>query len=194
MNRTIGLLLLVAALAAAGCGAGKGAAEAAITAAQTAFDATKEKAVAIAPDQARAVQEAIDGAKASVEKGDYKAAIDAAKAVPGQVKTMVDGLAAKQQELEAGWQGLQDVPGMLTAFQSKVQELAAMKRLPAGIDAGLLDGAKATAREAVAAWGEAQAAMTAGNWAEAVSIGTRVKTALTEGMAKLGMTQTAASK
>lgn len=187
MKKTIGIVLLVLALAAAGCGGGKGAAELAVNAAQTAFDATKDKAMQIAPDQAAAIQTAIDGAKASIEKGDYTAAMEAAKAIPDQVKTLADGLAAKQQELQASWEGMKDMPAAVEGFQTKVDQLAKMKKLPAGMDAAKLDAAKATLADVTTKWGEAQAAMTAGNWAEAVAKGGEVKTALTEGMNSLGL-------
>lgn len=187
MKKTIGIVLLVLALAAAGCGGGKGAAEMAVNAAQTAFDATKDKAMQIAPDQAKTIQDAIDGAKASIEKGDYAAAMAAAKAIPDQVKTLTEGLAAKQQELQASWEGMKDMPAAVEAFQTKVDQLAKMKKLPAGMDAAKLDAAKATLADVTAKWGEAQAAMTAGNWAEAVAKGGEVKAALTEGMNSLGL-------
>lgn len=187
MKKSLGILLLIVAMAVAGCGAGKGAAEAALGAAQTAFDATKEQANKIAPDQAKTIQDAIDGAKASIEKGDYKAAIDAAQAIPAQVKTMADGLAAKQAELQQSWDGLKDMGGVVDQFKTKVESLAAMKKLPAGLDATKLDTAKAALASVTAKWGEAQTAMQAGNWAEAVAKGGEVKTELENGMAAIGM-------
>lgn len=187
MRKTFGIVLLMAALAAAGCGGGKGAAELAVNAAQTAFDATKDKAMQIAPDQAQTIQDAIDGAKANIEKGDYKAAMEAAKGIPDQVKTMADGLAAKQQELQTSWEGMKDMPAAVESFQKKVEDLSKMKKLPAGMDASKLDAAKSTLATVTAKWGEAQSAMQAGNWAEAVAKGGEVKAALTEGMNALGL-------
>lgn len=187
MKKTLGVLVLIAALAAAGCGAGKPAAEAALGAAQTAFDATKEQANKIAPEQAKAVQDALDAVKADIDKGDFKTAIESAKAIPAQVATLKDGLAAKQAELQQSWDGMKDMGAVVDQFKGKVESLAAAKKLPAGIDAGKLDAAKAALAEVTAKWGEAQTAMQAGNWAEAVTKGGEVKTALENGMAAIGM-------
>ena len=188
MRKLLGVLLLIVAVVAVGCGVGKPAADAAVQTAQTAFDAAKDQAMKIAPDQAKSIQDAIDAAKASAEKGDYKAAIEAAKPIPAQVKAMADGLAAKQKELQASWDSMKDMGGMVDQFKSKVESLAKMKHLPAGLDATKLDAAKTALADVTSKWSDAQAAVQAGNWADAVAKGGEVKTALQSGMEAIGMT------
>lgn len=179
--------LAMLSLVVAGCGLGKTAADAAIAMAQTSFDAAKDNAMKIAPDQATAIQTSIDAAKASAEKGEYKAAIEAAKAIPDQVKAMTDGLAAKEQELRGNWTQMQSLSGAVDQFKTQVDKLAAMKHLPNGMDMTKVEAAKATLANMTQAWGEAQAAFQAGNLAEAVSKAGSVKSMLTEGMTAVGM-------
>ncbi len=188
MKRAIVLLVLVAAVFAAGCGAGKGAAEMAIQAAQTAFDATKDKAMQVAPEQTKAIQDQIDAAKANVTAGNFQAAMDSAKAIPGRVKELADGLAAKQQELTAAWDNMKDLPQSVDALKAQVEKLAKMKKLPAGIDAAKLDAAKSSLATITTTWGEAQSAFQAGNYAEAVAKGGEVSKAVGDAMTSIGMT------
>ena len=91
--KTLSRLLMVSLLAVslASCASmEKAPAEAAMATAQVAFDAVKDNASKVMPDETKTVQDAFDAAKASLDKGDYKAALEAAKALPGQVKGLAD--------------------------------------------------------------------------------------------------------
>ena len=126
-------------------------------------------------------------AKAASERGDYKGAMESAKAIPDQVKTMADGLAAKEQELRGQWTQMQGLAGLVDQLKAQVERLAALKHLPMGMDATKVGAAKTTLAAITQAWGEAQAAFQAGNLAEALSKAGTVKSALTEGMTAMGM-------
>ena len=187
MKKSLSLLVVLGALAIYGCGGGKTAADAAIATAETAFNATKEKAMQIAPDQAKSVEDAISAAKASVEKGDYAAALTAAKDLPGQVKSMVDSLGAKESALHAQLDAMKDLPAQVGAFKSQVEKFSAMKHLPKGMNAASLQSAKDGLAQVTAAWGEIKSAMDSGNLAEAASKLEPLKKLLAAAMSAIGM-------
>ena len=178
--------LAMLTLVIAGCGMGKGASDAAIGMAQSSFDAAKDNAMKIAPDQAMAIQASIDSAKAAEERGDFKTALETAKAIPEQVKTMTDGLPAKEQELRAQWDQMKGLSAGLDQFKAQVEKLEAMKHLPAGMDVKV-DAAKATLGTMTKAWDEAQEDFQSGKLAEAASKAGAVKQLLTDGMTAMGM-------
>ena len=194
MKRVLGILLIVVAVAAIGCGAGKGAADLAVKAAQTAFDATKDQAMKIAPAEATGIQDAITAAKAAMDAGNYQAAIDSAKAIPAKVTALSAGLAAKKAELEASWGGMKDLPKLVDAFKAKVDKLSATKKLPAGIDAAAVATAKTALATVTQNWTEAQAAFQDGRLAEATTKAGDAKATLEHAMTAIKMTAPVAMK
>jgi hypothetical protein len=188
----LGLLLLMVMLLVPACGVQKKTAETAISSAETAYNAVKEKATNIAPDQAQMIEDAITAARTAVEKGDYKAAIDSAKVLPAKVKELSDGLAAKQAELQRTWEGLNAVlPGAVTSLS---QKLGAMSKPPAGMDKAKFDAARTSLADVKTKWGEAMTAMQAGKWAEAAAKAGVVKASVVELMTELKMAIPAALK
>ena len=97
-NRVLIATLLAGVVLFAACdSAKKTAAEGAITGAQTAYAAVADQANQYVPDQAKDVQAAIQSAKDALAKGDYSAALDAAKGLPGKIKALAE--AAKQGKM-----------------------------------------------------------------------------------------------
>jgi uncharacterized protein YukE len=185
--KRFGLLAMVLAvvLLLPACGVQKKAAETAIAGAETALAAVKDQAVNVAPDEVKAIEDAIAAAKVSVESGEFKAAIDATKDLPAKIQEMQAGLAAKTEELQKGWDGLNaTLPGAVAALDKK---MGTMKKAPAGMEAAAWDGMKTSVADAKTKWGEAQAAVGTGNLAEAMAKGTEVKTAVADAMTKLKM-------
>ena len=180
-------MFLLGAILVAGCGPNKDAAQVSITAAQTAFDAGKDQAMMVVPDEALSIQATIDGAKASMEKGEYKAAIDSANAIPARVKAMSDGLGAKAAEMQASWEKMKEFPQALVALNDEVTKLAKAKKLPAGIDAAKLSAAKTALGTITQNWTEAQAAYQSGNLAEAMTKAEMAKQAAVGTMNSLKM-------
>jgi hypothetical protein len=172
------------------CGTQKKAAETAISGAETAYNGIKDQAMSVAPDSAKIIEDAIAAAKADVEKGDFKAALEASKDLPAQVQALGAGLAAKQAELQTAWEALNtDLPGAVAALDKK---LGAMKRPLPGMDKAGLEAAKTSLADLKTKWGEAQTAMQGGQWAAAVAKGDEVNTAATALMATLKMPMPAA--
>ncbi len=170
------------------CGSEKGAATSAITAAETAWAAAKDNVTKVMPDGAKSIDDAIAAARASLQNGDAKAALEAAKALPAKISELTAGLAAKETELRGAWTALSAaVPGVMDEVQKKVDALAKTKKLPAGLDATALDGAKSSLAQATQMWTDAQAANTQGNIAEAVAKATSVKDMLVQVLGTLKM-------
>jgi predicted small secreted protein len=187
MKRAWILMLLLVAGVLAGCGPNKGAAQTAITAAQAAYDAAKDQAMMIVPQQALGIQAVIADARANMDKGEFKAAIDSANVVPARVKEMMGGLAAKTAEMQAEWEKMKEFPQALVALNEQVVKLAKAKQLPQGIEAAKVEAAKAALGTITQNWTEAQAAYQGGNLAEAMSKAAMAKQAAVEAMNSLSM-------
>jgi hypothetical protein len=184
---SVALVLVVGGMLAS-CSTEKTAATAAIQAAETAWTAAKDDVMKILPADAKAVEDAIAGAKASLEQGDAKAALAAAKDLPARIQQLTASLAAKKTELSGTWDAMNAaLPGAVTAAQEKVDALAKSRRLPRGLDQATFDSAKASLAEATQAWTDAQAAQQSGNLAEAVAKATQVKDLVTKTLTDLKM-------
>lgn len=177
MKKTLGLvLLLVVGLALASCGAQKQAATTAIASAETAWTAARDNVAKILPDDAKGIDDALTAAKASLEKGDVKAALASAQELPGKITALTASLEAKKAELTTKWQSLSTgLPGVVAEVQKKVDAIAKTKHLPAGVDQATFDEAKNSLAQATQAWTDAQGAQANGNLADALAKATTVK-------------------
>ena len=170
------------------CGAEKRAATTAIQAAETAWAAAKDNVAKILPDEAKSVDEAIAAAKASLEQGDAKAALAAAKDLPARIQQLTAGLAAKEAKLRGVWDSLNSgLPGVVSAVEKRVDVLSKSKKLPAGIEQAAFDNAKSSLAAAKQMWTEAQSAQQSGNLGEAVVKASGVKDLLNKILTALKM-------
>lgn len=166
----------------------KGPAEAALTTAQAAVDGVKADAAKYVPDQAKALLASMTAAREAFDKGDYKAALEAAQAIPAKAQDAATAIAAKKDELNKSWTALSgSLPGMVEKIKGKVGALEAMKKLPKDMDKAKVEAAKANLTEITKAWGEASDAFKGGNLMDAVTKGNAVKAKVTETMAALGL-------
>ena len=112
-------------------GCSKGPAEAALKAADEAIAKVAPVAEKFVPDQFKTLTDAAAAAKASFDKGDYAAALAAAKDLPAKATEVMTAATAKKDELTGLWnvhvQGRAD-PGRRLA--EKIDELVASKKLP----------------------------------------------------------------
>jgi hypothetical protein len=202
----------IAALALVACASDRGPAEQAIKAAEDAFNVVKTEAVQYVPEQAKAVETQIASAKASLEKGDYKAVLTAAPDITGKATALRAAVAAKKAELEAKkkeleakvavltkeWEDMSaGLPKMVAALESRVSILDQAKKLPAKLEKTTVEAAKAGLAEVKRAWSDAQEAFKGGKDAqeafkggkvdEAVAKAKIVKDKTAEIMTKLGM-------
>jgi hypothetical protein len=190
-SKKYAVLILVVAigLCLTACGAGKkAAATAAIKAAEDAYNAIKAEVVNYVPDEAKAVEDAINGAKENLDKRNFDAALVAAKAIPDRVKELTALAMTKKDELTQGWQEMSGgMPKMLETIKSRLDILSASRKLPANLDKAKLDVAKTGYEAAAKMWDEAQAAFSGGNLADAMAKAKTVQEKAVEVMTSLGM-------
>ena len=187
------VVVAVAALAMA-CASQKVPAETAIASAETAFAAIQDEVAKYVPDQGKEVSDAIAAAKDLAAKGDYKAALASAQAIPEKITALGTAVAAKKTELTTAWNGFSEsLPGMVQAIQQQVDTLGKARRLPAGIDKAKLEEAKTGLANLTSTWTEATTAFGAGNLTDALAKAETVKAGASTVMGLLNMTQTPAA-
>ena len=141
MRKFLICCLMILPLVVVGCS--KGPAEAALKAADEAIAKVKPEAEKFVPDQFKALTEAAATAKANFDKGDYAAALAAAKDLPAKATEVATAATAKKDELMGQWNELsKDIPAKMLDLTDKVNALAAMKKLPMGVDAAKIDEIK----------------------------------------------------
>jgi hypothetical protein len=181
--------LAILLLVASACANYKEPAQAAINEADTALQNIAADAQKYAPDQYRAVADQLESAKSTFAKGDYKAALAAARDLPGKVTELASTTtAAKDQAVAAlkdEWNSLSgDIPQMVEAIQSRVDMLSKSRKLPKNIDQASFDAAKSGLDSMKRDWTAATQASAAGNVEEAVA---RVRSAQQKGNEVLGL-------
>lgn len=175
MRKLLVLGLMVLPLLVVGCS--KGPAEAALKAADEAIAKVTPLAEKFVPDQFKALTDAAAAAKASFDKGDYAAALAAAKDLPAKADAVLAAATAKKDELTGLWKGLADaLPGQVAGLTEKITAIGAMKKLPKGIDAKGLDAAKTELADITGLWTKATEAFGAGELQGALQSGNDVKT------------------
>jgi hypothetical protein len=163
---------LVAAVAALGAACSKAPAEAALKAADQTVASVSHEGEKFAPEQFKALMEAAKSAHDQFARGDYAAAKTSAETVVRDAQDVVKAATAKKEEVTKAWGDLQGkVPTMGDAIRAKVNELAAMKKLPKGFDRARLEEAKAGLAAFDQAWGGASAAAQSGDVISAVEKG-----------------------
>src|SRR5512137_1821494 len=180
----IPILFIVIGLFLAACGSGnKEAATVAIKAAEDSYGAVKGEVLKYIPDQAKGVEDAIKGAKENFDKGNFDAALAAAKAIPDKVKELTAAAAAKKTELAKSWEEMSGgMPKMLEVIKSRLDILSASKKLPENMDKAKLEGAKGGYEAAAKMWDDAKTAFSGGNLADAMAKAKTVKEMTTLGM------------
>lgn len=178
-------------LALAACSQKDPAADA-ITAAENALNAVYEDAQNYVPERYAEVKAELETARTAFNEERYADAIAAVKDLPAHAEQLAkEAAAAKEQrvsEMNADWARLSgSLPERLAGIGSRLDELAKMRRLPAGMDKPLLAEAKAAFASAETAWDEAGAAFTAGDLETAVGKARDVEGMAQDLVARLGM-------
>ena len=183
------MLVVVVSMFMASCGAGKKtAATSAITAAANAYDAAQRELTKYVPDEAKSVEDAINAAKVSLEKGDYEAALAAATPIPDKVTQLTVAAAAKKDELTTSWQVTSaGVAEMLQSIRGKLTIYSIPKERPANMDKAKLAAAGKSYEEAAAAWEEAKNDVAAKNLADAIAKAQAAREKAAEAMKILGL-------
>jgi len=174
MRKLLVVGLLVLPLLVTGCS--KGPAEAALKAADEAIANVAPDAQKFVPDQFKTLTDAAAAAKASFDKGDYAAALAAAKDLPAKATEVMTAATAKKDELMGEWNVLaKDMPILLADWQKKIDELIASKKLPKTATPERVEEIKAKFAEVNTTWAKATEAFNAGDIKGAIENGASVK-------------------
>jgi hypothetical protein len=168
MRKLMVVGLLILPLLVVGCN--KAPAEAALKAADEAIAQVKPAAEMYVPDQFKTLESAAAHAKALFDKGDYAAALAAAKDLPAKATEVANAATAKKDEIVKTWTEFQgSLPALVQGLTDKVGVLAKMKKLPKGIDAAQLATAKTSLAGITDLWTAATAAFGGGDLKGAVA-------------------------
>jgi hypothetical protein len=175
MRKLFILGLMVLPLLVVGCS--KGPAEAALKTADEAIAKVAPEAEKFVPEQFKALTDAAAAAKASFDKGDYAATLAAAKDLPAKATEVMAAATAKKDELTGLWKGMAEtLPAQVAGLTEKINALAAMKKLPKGLEPAKLDEVKVRLADMTAMWTKATAAFNGGDLKGALEMGGNVKT------------------
>jgi hypothetical protein len=146
------------------------------------------------PDDLRSVQDLLASAKASLEHGDYQAAVTGAQQIPGKVAALQTALAAKKAELTKAWDSMGGVSQMIDAVKARVTELSGAKKLPSGVSTEAVAEAKGSLAGLTQVWAEASTAAQSGDMAQAVAKASTLREQVAKIMAALRMPALDAAK
>jgi len=174
MRKLLVLGLMVLPLLVVGCS--KGPAEAALKAADEAIAKVAPEAEKFVPDQFKALTDAAAAAKASFDKGDYAATLAAAKDLPAKATEVMAAATAKKDEMTGLWKGMAEtLPAQVAGLTEKVNALAAMKKLPKGLEPAKLDEVKIRLADISGMWTKATEAFKGGDLNGALEMAGNVK-------------------
>jgi len=174
MRKLLVLGLMVLPLLVVGCS--KGPAEAALKAADEAIAKVAPEAQKFVPDQFKVLTDAAAAAKASFDKGDYAAALAAAKDLPAKATEVMTAATAKKDELMGTWNTMsKDMPILVADWQKKFDELVASKKLPKTATPERIAELKTKLADVSATWAKATEAFNAGDLKGALDQGASVK-------------------
>lgn len=169
-------VLGVAVLALISTGCNKGPAEAALKVADQALEAAKPELARYTPDELASLTTAIAEARTLFEKGSYTEALKAAQGLPARIEAAAAAALAKKEELAKAWAGIADaVKPAMEALTARVGELAALKKLPKGMDTTKLAAAQTDLGALTTAWAQAGEAFKGGDIPGAVKTAQEVR-------------------
>jgi len=178
--------LLVLALLAGCTDGGKAAAEAAVEATAKSIAPLKFEATRYAPKQLEKVEATLLKAREQLHDKDFKGATALAGEVGAMVKAMANSIEERKAALGKEYQDAAAEAGrQVAAVRLKLEELATAGKLPKGLDAAKVEGAKAELAAATTALANANTKMTEGSLGEAVAFLEQAKAKAAEIAAKL---------
>jgi len=174
--------MVFAALLLAACANQMEPAQRSISDIDSALSRSASDAARYVPEQLTDVRRELGDLKATFDRQDYAAVLEAAPAVMARAQSLASAAAAKKAELTQAlgeeWSDLAArLPGYMTAIQSRIELLdnKSSRKLAAGID---LDAARGSLSEDSSAWSKAQAAFAIGNVREAVATAKNLEASL----------------
>jgi len=138
----------------------------AVTEVEGAFAEIRERAMTVAPDEAKHIEDRLFAVKADADKCCFPRATLECESLKVKVEKLAAGLSERQAEIETCWRSLvATLPGALASHHAK---LTRGKCAPVGMTRRWIDTMRAKYAAVQAAWAHAQSAARTGRWAEAV--------------------------
>jgi hypothetical protein len=179
-------------LAMAACAGQKEPAQKAVTDLSAALAKIGEMSEKYVPEEFATVQAQVDGLKASFDKGDYDAVVQAAPAASTAIRQLqADSIIAKAayaKQMNAEWaETAKTMPDVIASVDKQITRYTSSGRLPNGLDRDAFKQAVAAFDEAKQAWTTAAEAGNAGKYEDAVLQSREVKKTVDTVMQSLGM-------
>lgn len=179
--------MAVLGLLVAGTGCAKQSAESAIDAAEKMVAGLGPQAEQLAPVELKVINDSIAAMKARVASGDYSGALMGARQTTSIARDLSAALVNRKTQLTSSFTALTaELPKQMEAVVGKINQLAAMKKLPKGVDPARVAALKTEAAGWAATWTAATEAFKAGNLADAVAKGNDLKTKVAKVAAMFG--------
>lgn len=186
MRGPMRLTTLALLLGLAGCA--QTSARSAVTAAEKAVAGIQEQASLIAPTQLKALSDTLADVKARYDRGEYQSALMGARSVSMMARDLGAQLPTQKAQLTSAFESAQkEVPNLMTSVQGKVAELAALRRLPPGIDPAKFAALQSDVATWPDQWAQAQAAFQKGELAAAMATANQIAGKARDAMAFLKM-------
>ena len=176
------------------CASQKAPAQFALDGLDKAVAAAQPEIAQFAAGQMTGITSAVAAAKAKFEAGDYAGVLSDVQTVTASLGEAAKAAAAKKTELTTEWASYATLPAMVGQVTARLTELGAMRRLPKGLDAAAIDGAKVSLEKANALWAEASGAFAKGELTDAVAKARDARPVVDSLMSTLGLTATAAAR
>ena len=187
-----------AAVLLAACGSQQEPATQAVAAAQAAIASVRDEAAQYAPEQLKAVDEALGRVQKQLADKEFADVLTSAPVLTGQVNELKAAVTEGKARAEAAiaeakdmWPKLaEELPKMSATLKARLDSLAKMKALPEGIDQANLDYSRQGFDEMSASWTAAQEDFAAGRFADAASKANAARRRASDLMARLRVSAT----
>jgi hypothetical protein len=188
MHRALRMAVLLGAVSiVAGCSS-RGPAETALNSAEQALEGAKADLEAYVPDQYAALRAELTEARAKFDQGDYKAAMTMAQGLMPKIPEATTAAGQMKEEMGRMWGELSSsVPTTIASLKTRVDELAKMRKLPAGLTAEGVEQGQSDLMAIEQQWSQAMAAHESGRVAEAVQTASAAKAAADSLAVKLAL-------
>jgi hypothetical protein len=164
-------------------------AETAIARADRMVTAVKDRSVKVMPDETKAMVDSLQAAKARDAAGDHRGALAAASGVASTAIQLANAIGSKSTELNSTFTAIgAEVSARVPRIKSRLDQLAAQAKLPAGLTRSRLDSLKTDFRTWPDMWNAAVDDFKQGNLAVAITKATAMKQKIDDAGALLGLT------
>ena len=169
------LAACAATLLMTGCAKNAGPAKDALDKIHSSLEDVKADAAKYAPDGLKGVELQYDRLKASLDAKDYDNVLAGTPSLQKAVDSLKDAVDSGKEHAKAAavaakteWESLSvDVPKMVAAIQSRVDELSKKKHLPLGMSKDEFEGSKSVFDSMKSTWADASKAADEGHPVEA---------------------------